>query len=205
MSSSFKVANSTISYGTLTSNSVKAATVTTGDLRASIVELDAPAGTTTRTVKLYAPTQWAGTAAPVVYALSTVKGESQTGLTPATLAPSAFLLPAYAMIDYVRFGCKYTGTPGAQTYDVGLSASGTGVTTGLQVLAAGPAVSLNTAAGNGSGLAVNNVAAGGSTGVAPVAPVGPSQYVTVTSSANNSNVATGETLEVHLTYTTASA
>jgi hypothetical protein len=201
MSSSFKVANSTISYGTLTSNSVNAATITTDGLRVSTVEADAPAGMTTRTVKLYAPVEWAVVGNQTVCTLSTVKGQSQT----AGLPPSAFVLPAYATIDYARFGCKYSSTVGAPGYDMGLSGFGTTPVSSGDLVAAGTAATLDTSSGGvGSGLAVNNFAVAGSAGVAPVGPTGAS-YVTATPLAAQAGVAAGETLEVYLTYTTASA
>jgi hypothetical protein len=204
----FKVANSTISYGTLTSNSVKATTVTTEDLRVSTVEEDAPAGITTNTVKLYAPTEWANGATGTVFAFSTVKGQTQTSTDPAGLAPSVFVLPAYATVEKAQFGCKYTTTNPITVLHMGISTSN--ATLGTQgnpltyaFLTGANPVNLDTSSGGaGSGLTVINTYSIGGLATA-IAPQTFSTYMTVTISsagAVHSGVAPGETLELYLTY-----
>jgi hypothetical protein len=209
--SSFKVASSTTAFGTLNSTNVNSSLVTTEKLRVSTTESDGPAGLTTKTVKLYAPKEWATNATGgVVYAFSTVKGESQTSTAPAGLAPSVFVLPTFSTITHALYACKFSSVTGlAQTYTSGLTNSGSTLTLTDELLLLGLPSILNTNVGApgggdvGGGVFVTN--SPGNNG----APIGliraPASYVTITTVGANTLVATGETVELYLTYTTPSA
>jgi hypothetical protein len=211
--SSFKVASSTTAFGTLNSTNVNSSLVTTEKLRVSTTETDGPAGLTTKTVKLYAPVEWSTVGATgSTFALSTVKGESQTSIDPAGLAPSVFELPAYAIIDKAQYACKYTTPNSVTVLQMGLSPFNANlVNQGSPLVNAllneADPVELNSSpGGQGFGLTKINTYTTAGVGSSP-APQLSSSYTTVTiasAGAANTGVVTGETLELYMTYTTPS-